>query len=96
VPDSLLERIELWKYAAPTQYDFSSRMEIFNLENYLYVLYGMHFPTDLQLSRYRYLDVNQARRLIELNHRKAEQAISELMPHRQLIKRIQQFGLQTF
>ncbi|MDZ7868629.1 MAG: tryptophan 7-halogenase [Rheinheimera sp.] len=46
-PQSLLDNLALWAHQVPTPYDFHSKLEIFNLENYLYVLYGMRFGTDL-------------------------------------------------
>lgn len=95
VPDSLLERLEFWRHAVPTDYDFSSRMEIFNLENYLYVLYGMQFPTEIESVRYRYPDLQAASQLLEQQRVKFSRIASELIPHRELIKRIKQYGLQT-
>ena len=38
-PDSLLSRLEMWKHAPPSTYDFFSRFETFNLENYLYMYF---------------------------------------------------------
>ncbi len=47
--DTLLDRLELWKTQSPNQLDFYSGCEIFTLENYLYVLYGMEFIQILTL-----------------------------------------------
>ena len=94
IPDSLQERLDCWQHAVPTEYDFSSRMEIFNLENYLYVLYGMKFSTDINPIRYRYPEVRMAHHFMELQRSRLVQAESELIPHRELIKRIKQYGLQ--
>lgn len=91
---SLQERLQYWQQAVPSDYDFSSRMEIFNLENYLYVLYGMNFPTAIEAIRYRYPHVQQARQIIARNQQRLEQVIAESLPHRELIRRIQLYGLQ--
>lgn len=93
-PDSLLKNLALWREQPPTEYDFFSRQEIFKLENYLYVLYGMRFPTDVEPIRYRYRDREAARREFERIGSKAERTIRELLPHRELIDRIKTYGLQ--
>ncbi|WP_271007199.1 tryptophan halogenase family protein [Paucibacter sp. B51] len=41
----LRERLAKWRLLPPHSTDFSSRFELFNVENFLYVLYGMHFAT---------------------------------------------------
>lgn len=41
----LQERLALWRLAPPKRSDFFSAFDIFGVENYLFVLYGMHYPT---------------------------------------------------
>ena len=41
----LRERLAKWRVAPPQATDFGSRFELFSVENYLYVLYGMKFAT---------------------------------------------------
>ncbi|MFY7914980.1 MAG: tryptophan halogenase family protein, partial [Rubrivivax sp.] len=43
--DLLRERLEMWRVRPPLASDFPSRFEMFNVENFLYVLYGMKFCT---------------------------------------------------
>lgn len=43
--DLLQERLEYWRIQPPQKSDFFSRFDIFGPENYLYILYGMHYPT---------------------------------------------------
>lgn len=43
--DTLQERLAIWKNFYPRNLDFFSKFEIFDAENYLYVLYGMKYPT---------------------------------------------------
>ena len=90
----LIALLESWRYQLPTDYDFSSRMEIFNLENYLYVLYGMNYPTDLSARAERYTDITRAEKLVQEIHRAALENTNELLPHRELIDRIKRYGLQ--
>ena len=87
------QKLALWRYQLPSRYEFASTMEIFNLENYLYVLYGMDFDTDIapwtvtdaQQSQY------QAQQAQLLQYVQA--ARKQLLPHRELIARIKQYGI---
>lgn len=45
ISDVLRERLDLWKIGAPKKSDFFSAFDIFGVENYLFVLYGMCYPT---------------------------------------------------
>jgi len=93
-PQSLLENLALWAHQVPTPYDFHSKLEIFNLENYLYVLYGMQFGTDLSQQQYRFSQPELAAQMFGFYRHKAAQLQSQLLPHRELLNRIRQFGLQ--
>ncbi|UTA46609.1 tryptophan 7-halogenase [Simiduia sp. 21SJ11W-1] len=42
---TLLARLALWQNYSPVATDFDSKFEVFDVENYLYVLYGMGFGT---------------------------------------------------
>ncbi|MEL4180239.1 tryptophan halogenase family protein [Roseateles sp. PN1] len=41
----LSERLALWQQHAPKKSDFFSRFDLFDVDNYLFVLYGMRFKT---------------------------------------------------
>lgn len=94
IPDSLLENLALWTEQPPNQYDFFSRQEIFNLENYLYVLYGMNFQTNMQPISYRYSKQEEARKEFERIAIETDHSLLTLLPHRDLINRIKTYGLQ--
>lgn len=94
VPDSLLTSLQQWRDQVPSAYDFHSKLEVFNLENYLYVLYGMGFHTELKGQEYRFRDALKAQQLCEFYQRKYAQLQPELLPHRELIRRIVRYGLQ--
>ncbi len=94
IPDTLAERLELWRRMPPSEYDFERREEVFSLDNYRYVLYGMRYPTDLAPVRERYGDLGAARHDLERRRRYADEALSTLLPHRELIERIGRHGLQ--
>jgi tryptophan halogenase len=37
--------LAMWRANAPKKSDFFSRFDLFDVDNYLFVLYGMRFPT---------------------------------------------------
>jgi tryptophan halogenase len=92
-PTSLLDNLALWRQHLPSAYDFHSKLEIFNLENYLYVLYGMQFPTDLTGQQFRFKDAAKAKQMLAFYQHKAQQLQGQLLPHRELIARIKHYGL---
>ncbi|GAC16593.1 tryptophan halogenase family protein [Aliiglaciecola lipolytica] len=92
--EQLAEDLARWQWQLPNQYDFTERAAIFNLENYLYVLYGMNFKTDLSQSAYRFEQVNVAKTNFQRYADMAAQAKQQLPGHRDLLDRIQRFGLQ--
>ncbi|MBY5921823.1 tryptophan halogenase family protein [Ferrimonas balearica] len=92
IPQSLKENLAYWRQQLPSAYDFASTLSIFNLENYLYVLYGMEFDT--RISPERHQDGEAARAKMDRLQQEATRLAEQLMPHRQLIERIRQHGLQ--
>ncbi len=93
-PDSLLERLALWKTQLPSSLDFHNGCEIFTLENYLYVLYGMEFDTDIDSLSDRYPDIEQAKTFFNLMAQSA-QTLKEVLPsNRELVDKILEHGLQ--
>jgi len=93
-PESLLNNLRLWAYQPPSEYDFPNRLEIFNLDNYLYVLYGMEFETRMDALSARYPERDQAQALFQQLQTSAREAVEHLLPNRELIRRIKQYGLQ--
>lgn len=78
--DVLRERLALWKIGVPKKTDFFSSFDIFGVENHLFVLYGMDYPT-----RPGALGVNEASRsaeLVRITQEKSLQMSHSLMPHR--------------
>jgi tryptophan halogenase len=93
-PETLLDRLELWKTQLPNQLDFYGGFEIFNLENYLYVLYGMDFKTDIEKLKPRYPEVKRAERFFKEIETSAEFLKGDLESNRTLINKILKYGLQ--
>jgi tryptophan 7-halogenase len=44
--DVLAERLDIWRVNSPKKSDFFSRFDLFDVDNYLYVLYGMKYKTN--------------------------------------------------
>jgi tryptophan halogenase len=93
VPESLLEKLDYWKFNLPTHSDFSSKFEVFQLENYQYVLYGMDFMTDLNQISQRYPHIDIANKEVKKIQQHALQAQKKLPSHREMINKIKQYGM---
>ena len=48
VSDVLAERLAMWSVNPPKKSDFFSRFDLFNVDNFLFVLYGMRYPTRIK------------------------------------------------
>lgn len=90
--DQLRSHIKLWESYPPSMSDLFTRFEVFNVENFLYVLYGMKFNTVVPEISKEYSDLSK-RQYDALRRR--EKSLSEELPsHRELINKIKQYGLQ--
>jgi len=92
-PESLLEKLNYWRSNVPTQSDFASKYEVFQLENYQYVLYGMEFNTDISQISQRYPHLALAEKEIDNIQKKTQQIKMKLSSHREILKKIQQYGI---
>lgn len=92
IPDELLEKLELWREQCPSVVDFLSRADVFPLESYCYILYGMKFKTatntigDTHLAALEKKIHNQRRNFSALLH--------SLPKNRSLIDKIYEYGMQ--
>lgn len=96
VPDSLKEAIELWRYNSPWHYDTQYVDELFPSASFQYVLYGMGFET-VSSHTQRKTEQNAAKLASGLFQENAERAAklkSSLPSNRELINKINTFGLQ--
>jgi len=94
IPSGLLEKLKTWRTRVPNDSDFTSQYDVFHLENYQYVLYGMNFPTNVKNSpicpNSESLYSEQKQQLFS-QHESVRQHLSS---HRELIEKIAAFGLQ--
>lgn len=95
IPETLQEKLQLWKFQPPSVYEFPSKLEIFNLANYQYVLYGMEFDTSIGSQALgRYPNIGDALKRMEEISGFSSRLIGSLPEHRALIEKIKKYGLQ--
>ena len=95
IPDSLLEKLALWKTQVPTNHDFPSIYETFNLGSYQYVLYGMHYETWLAHNQGIYTHTSLAEQELHSLTNKVRQLKGVLPDHRSLIEKVYLHGFHS-
>lgn len=93
IPQSLLDMMALWQYRAPADHDFTSNNEVFPAASYQYVLYGMGFKTDFSQSPHSVSNWPLANQHFAKNSQLTKQALSSLPTNRELLNKINQYGL---
>jgi tryptophan halogenase len=88
IPDSLSERLELWRQRAPRQDDFSYQDEIFSAASYQYVLYGMGFDTQVSNKARHQARYDEAMQFFVNNNQAANRIIGGLPSNRDLLNSI--------
>lgn len=84
--DLLRERLELWNAYPPKKSDFFSHFEVFNVENYLYVLYGMKYLT--RVSSLSSFECSNSQSQLEFVYSRAEKLQHELLGHRDWLNKL--------
>jgi hypothetical protein len=92
IPNHLLDRLSYWQTKPPTKYDFDNAWEPFNLDSYLYVLYGMNFNTDISDNKAAYSDSVKANEMFERIDLASGLLIDKLPEQRELINQVLQHG----
>lgn len=92
IPNELARKLALWECYVPNREDFFSKFEVFDLENYLYVLYGMKYHTQANnlTDEQSHLANKQSQQLAKIG----QQLVEELPDHRELLNKIKAHGLQ--
>ena len=91
-PDSASEQLKIllakWRYKVPQSSDFFSKFDVFDVENYLYVLYGMRYETKTPWLEQHYQDWAEQKvaQVADVRQRLSKQ----LPSHRQLVQQIKQ------
>lgn len=92
-PDSLKELLELWKYQTPSKYDNQQAEELFPFASFQYVLYGMGYNTQLSESDVKPHHVQESQRLFKDNQQHLSRLNQALPSNRELLSKINQYGL---
>lgn len=92
IPENLQQRLDFWQSQPPTKYDFDNAWEPFNLDSYLYILYGMGFETDLTVVSSKYTEKARADKLFEDINRASEILIDKMPVQRTLIEKAIKYG----
>ncbi|WP_289030799.1 tryptophan halogenase family protein [uncultured Paraglaciecola sp.] len=92
-PDSLKELLELWKYQTPSKYDNQQAEELFPFASFQYVLYGMGYETQLSESDVKPHNVQESQRLFKENQQHLSRLNQALPSNRELLNKINQYGL---
>ncbi|MGI4732456.1 MAG: tryptophan halogenase family protein [Janthinobacterium lividum] len=95
IPDRLRDLLHLWRYQSPWYFDEFDRLEeVFPAASYQYVLYGMGFRTQVNERDLRQTSA-AASRLAGENAAITRQLRGRLPPHRELIGKIREHGMQV-
>ena len=93
IPDGLLQKLKYWHTHIPSQFDFERTTDLFKLENYLYVMYGMDFEIDRNAIAQRYPSLSSATAHISKIQQASILAMKSLQGQRDLLIKIKQHGL---
>lgn len=85
IPDSLQEKLEMWRFRPPSRFDFIGDYETFLPISYQAVLYGMGFVTDLSAASASYRAKKTAAARFGEIGAMVPRAMAELPLHRDLI-----------
>jgi tryptophan halogenase len=95
VPERLRNLLELWKYQPPWFFDEFDRLEeVFPAASYQYVLYGMGFRSEVD-AHDNDATRGMAEGYMQENAMLARKMVAGLPRNRELVQKIQEFGLQA-
>ncbi len=94
IPQRLQDLLLLWRYQSPWFHDEFDRVEeVFPAASYQYVLYGMNFRTEVEPTTLT-VNANLAERAMRENSALTEKLRAGLPHHRDLIRKILDYGMQ--
>jgi SpoVK/Ycf46/Vps4 family AAA+-type ATPase len=92
IPDSLRERLALWRTRPPSRRDFARSEEVFPSASWQYILYGMGFRTEMAPRASDRPDL--ADEAFRETARLTARMLPALPSNRELIEHIRRHGLQ--
>lgn len=94
VPERLRNLLHLWKYQPPWFFDEFDRLEeVFPAASYQYVLYGMGFRTEVDPNDNEFTQ-SMATQCLQENALMTRKMRAQLPKNRDLVRKIQDYGLQ--
>jgi hypothetical protein len=88
IPDSLAEKLELWRDRPPWLRDFARQDEVFSAASYQYVLCGMGFRSAVRQTARHAREADAAMRLFAQNHERSRRVVGGLPGNRELLSAI--------
>lgn len=95
MPDSLKDRLVMWRCRPPHRLDFVTDLEMFLPASWQYILYGMEFQTNLEALRGAHTRGAAAAHQFAMIQALGARAIADLPDHRALIEEICAHGFAT-
>lgn len=96
VPESLLEKLDLWRTRAPWHQDERRSDELFPSASYQYVLYGMGFQTQLTHSKRRFAEEKKrANQLMQEVGQQIAKFSAHLPSNRDLLQQVHERSFAT-
>lgn len=92
IPEHLQQRLAFWQTQPPTKYDFDNAWEPFNLDSYLYVLYGLSFNTDVNQVAAKYTEIDKANQMFTHIDKTSTLLIEKLPKQRELVEKVIKYG----
>jgi tryptophan 7-halogenase len=94
IPQDLQDKLVLWRCHPPTAADFSHQPEVFSWPSYQYILHGMGFETDYARLPAVRVEEAAAQRWFAAADKARAQTLRDLPRHRELLRKIRDYGMQ--
>ncbi|ANY21329.1 Flavin-dependent tryptophan halogenase RebH [Tsuneonella dongtanensis] len=88
VPASLREKLEMWAYRMPSEYEFGQLPAVFGYSNYVQLLLSLGHHPELVMLKARYREVDRAARIANAIEQVAASGLAALPGHRDLLSRL--------
>lgn len=90
VPDSLKDKLAMWRKRAPHRMDFVVDYEMYPPSSWQYVLYGMEYRTDLYANGKTLPRIEEARKEFAMIAQMSQRALADLPSHRAMVQYLTQ------
>ncbi|MBQ4809985.1 tryptophan 7-halogenase [Pseudoalteromonas luteoviolacea] len=92
ISTELAEKLQMWQRKLPSQFDFRHTVDSFRVSNYLYVLYGMNFNTELNGRYAQYHNVEAINKLRTEIEKGVKYCKSNLLSHREYLEKVRKLS----